>query len=33
LARNNQPSYCGGSPNVWPLLAEQAKDVILGHLT
>src|SRR5215218_11401645 len=33
LARNNQPSYCGGLPNVWPLLAKQAKDMILGHLT
>src|SRR5215204_7095210 len=33
LARNNQPSYCGGLPNVWPLLAKQSKDMILGHLT
>src|SRR5829696_8449934 len=29
LARNKQPSYCGGLTNVWPLLAKQAKDVIL----
>jgi hypothetical protein len=33
LARNKQPSYCGGLPNVWPLLAKQAKNMILGHLT
>jgi hypothetical protein len=31
LARNNQPSYCGGLPNVWPLLATQAKDMILAR--
>jgi hypothetical protein len=33
LASNNQPSYYGGLPNLWPLLAKQAKDMILGHLT
>jgi hypothetical protein len=33
LARINQLAYCGGLPNVWPSLAKQAKDMILGHLT
>jgi hypothetical protein len=30
LARNSQPSYCRGLPNLWPLLAKQAKDMILA---
>jgi len=33
MAKNKQPSYCGGLINVWLLLAKQAKDLILGHLT
>jgi hypothetical protein len=32
LARNNQPSYCGGLPNVWPLLAKQGRKVSLVWL-